>query len=294
MQIERQEARVFLAVLEEGGFSRAADALHVSQSAVSQTIANLEHKLGTQLLRRGARPALTEAGQRLLRFAELLTKEERETLEDIQQIRTGALSTLNLAVNSMVNRCFGRELLLEFCEQNPLTRLKLDVAPSKEIIAGVADNRWELGFGPFQSQMPGTFTTRPLLDEVRLLVVHEAHPDFRALMSDPAQVLEGTTLLTSYLDDSLRPAGASRLREAFRSVWEVSNLSLRLALAEAGKGLLYLSDRLLPQLEGYEEVKGLPLSRIPRSVGIYHQNHKPLSEGAKRFLAICERHFADG
>lgn len=292
MQIERQEARVFLAVIAEGGFSRAAEALHVSQSAVSQTIANLEHKLGTQLLRRLPQPVPTEAGQRLLRYAELVAQEETAVLTDIQQIRTGALSTLNLAVNSMVNRCFAQELLLEFCERNPLTRLKLDVVPSREIISGVVNNRWELGFGPFQRQMPGQVELRPLLTEERLLVVHESHPAFTALMQDPAAVLGSTTLLTSYLDDALKPGGGDRLRDAFRDVWEVSNLTLRLALAEAGKGLLYLSDHLLPQLSGLHEVQALPLSRIPRSVGLYHQKHKPLSGGAKRFLAICEQRFS--
>jgi DNA-binding transcriptional LysR family regulator len=45
MQIERNEIRTFSAVIEEGGFGRAAERLNVSQSAVSQTIANLEHKL---------------------------------------------------------------------------------------------------------------------------------------------------------------------------------------------------------------------------------------------------------
>ncbi|MEM1433966.1 MAG: LysR family transcriptional regulator [Pseudomonadota bacterium] len=291
MQIERQEARVFLAVVAEGGFSRAADALHVSQSAVSQTIANLEHKLGTQLLRRGSQPVPTEAGQRLLRYAEMIAKEERETLTDIQQIRTGALSTLSLAVNSMVNRCFARELLLEYCDQNPLTRLKLNVVPSKEIISGVIDGRWELGFGPFQNRMPGQFNLRPLLDEQRVLVVHESHPQFQALTHSPVDLLGETTLLTSYLDDGALSGGGQRLRDAFRSVWEISNLRMRLALAEAGKGLLYLSDHLLPQLDGLHEVTGLPVSRIPRAVGIYHQKHKPLSEGAKRFVAICERRF---
>ena len=53
MQIERHEIRVLSAVIEEGGFSRAAERLNVSQSAVSQAIANLEHKLNTALLVRG-------------------------------------------------------------------------------------------------------------------------------------------------------------------------------------------------------------------------------------------------
>ena len=43
---------------------------------------------------------------------------------------------------------FGIALLREFSERNPLTRFKVVVAPSREIVYGVADGRWELGFGP--------------------------------------------------------------------------------------------------------------------------------------------------
>ena len=292
MQIERNEIRVFAAVVEEGGFSRAAERLHISQSAVSQAVANLEHKLDTRLLLRKGRPKLTEAGKRLLSFAQTLVNEEQRTLADIQRIRTGALSTLNLAMNSVVSRVHGRTLMLEFCERNPLTRLKLDVAPSREIIYGVEDERWELGFGPFQHNMPGHFQLTPCFTEARLLVVHEAHPRYAALTADPETELSGTTLLTSYLDDAARrPGQEQRLRNQFAGVWEVSNLELRLALAEAGKGVTYLSDLLLGQLDGFHPIGGLEISRFEREVGLYYQRHRALSEGARRFIAVCEAHF---
>lgn len=295
MQIERNEIRVFTAVVEEGGFSRAAERLHISQSAVSQAVANLEHKLDTQLLLRRGRPRLTEAGKRLLAFAQTLINEEQRALADIQRIRTGALSTLNLAVNSVVSRVHGRALMLEFCERNPLTRLKLDVAPSREIIYGVEEDRWELGFGPFQHHMPGHFVTTPYFTEARLLVVHEAHPSFERLLAEPDATLPSVTLLTSYLDDATRrPGQEQRLRNQFASVWEVSNLELRLALAEAGKGVTYLSNLLLDRLEGFHPIEGLEISRFEREVGLYYKRHRALSEGARRFVAICERRFSAG
>ena len=196
MQIERHEIRIFSAVVEEGGFSRAAERLNISQSAVSQAVANLEHKLDTQLLLREKQPELTEAGKRLFSYTQTVINEEHNTLQDIQQIRTGALSTLNLAMNSMVNRFHGRELLLEFCERNPLTRLKLDVAPSREIIYGVDADRWDLGFGPFSKHMPGHLVTEPYFAERRLLVVHQNHPRFDALRQHPERELGQATLLT--------------------------------------------------------------------------------------------------
>src|SRR6185503_11127583 len=131
MQIERNELRCFQAVIETGGFSRAAERLDLSQSAVSQTIANLEHRLGAVLLRRGHPPQLTEAGIRLLRFAETMLNEERETLSDIARIRSGALSTLSLALSPATNARFGIALLRDFSQSNSLTRFKVVVASSR-------------------------------------------------------------------------------------------------------------------------------------------------------------------
>jgi DNA-binding transcriptional LysR family regulator len=290
--IERHEVRTFNAIVEEGGFSRAAEKLNVSQSAVSQTIANLEHRLSTRLLIRGKKPELTEAGKRLFTYARTVINEEQLALDDIEHIRTGDLSTLNLAMNSMVNRIYGSELLLGFCEDNPLTRLQLDVAPSQAIIYGVDEDRWELGFGPFRQQMPGHFALHPYLGEERVLVVHEDHPRAAEIVRDPLTVLAETVLLTSYLDESPRRT-PRRLRDHFQAVWEVGNLELRLALAAAGKGVTYLSDRLLDSAPGMQVIENAEIGKIQREVGVFHKKHRALSEGARRFLAICERRFAN-
>ncbi|MEM7003976.1 MAG: LysR family transcriptional regulator [Pseudomonadota bacterium] len=289
--VERHEIRVFDAIISHGGFSRAAEHLNVSQSAVSQAIANLEHKIGTQLIVRGRTPELTESGRRFYTYTSLVLNEEHQALQDIDNIKSGSLSTLSLATNSMVNRYFSRTLLLSFCDLNPLTRLKLDVVPSKEIIYGVAEGRWELGFGPFQREMPRHFRTKVYFDETRWLAVHEQHPLFQKLMHDPASCLAETTLLTSYLDEATGPSSPSRLRSQFAAVWEISNLDMRMDLAAAGKGVVYLSDQLLQDANGMHAIPGLSAASIPRQVGIYYRRHEPLSQAAKLFIGLCDRHF---
>ena len=300
MRIERNEIQVLNVVVEEGSFSRAAERLNLSQSAVSQAIANLEHKLDAPLLIRGAPTKPTEAGLRLFSFAQTVEHEEANALEDLARIKSGTLTTLNLAINSMVNRLHGRELLLTFCARNPLTSLKLDVAPSREIVRGVAEDRWELGFGPFERRMPGQLQTHAFFTEQRTLVVHRNHPAYEALRRTPAQCLGEATLLTSYLDDAAQrpaqrpphaPQRPPRLRNVFGSVWEISNFSLRIALCEAGMGVTYVSDRMLDSLDGFTRIDGPAFANIHRRVGLYYKKHKPLSEAAKRFAAICRDYF---
>ena len=304
---------MFSAVVEANGFGRAAEQLGISQPAVSQAIAKLEHKVGTALLVRNSTPKLTEAGVRFLKFTQSVINAEQSALEDIHALKAGSLSTLSLAMSSMVNRIYGEQLLLQFCDQNPLTRLQLEVVPSREIIYGVDEGRWELGFGPFQHRMPGHFTTQKFFTEQRLLVAHENHADFSALMTQPAATVPSVPLLTSYLDDAAKRPGLERMRNQFSAVWEVSHLGLRLALAKSGKGITYLSDKLLtptqetqtkanaagqsstgefPQITGFAPISGLDISVIPRDVGLYYKTDSPLSEGARRFIGIVQRRFS--
>jgi DNA-binding transcriptional LysR family regulator len=88
--MEIRELRAFVAVAEEGGMSAAARRLHVSQSALSQTIQSLERELGVQLLVRdyaGARP--TDAGKALLEEARALLDRHDRALAAI----SGAAAT---------------------------------------------------------------------------------------------------------------------------------------------------------------------------------------------------------
>jgi DNA-binding transcriptional LysR family regulator len=287
MHIERNELRCFHAVIESGGFSRAAERLDLSQSAVSQAIANLEHRLGTSLLRRGTPPQPTEAGLRMLRFAETMLNEERETLADINQIKSGALSTLSLALSPAANSRMGVALLKEFCERNPLTRLKVVVAPSREIVHGVAEGRWELGFGPFHHNMPAHFALHPCFSEVRRLMIALDHPARASLLRDAVGTVRGLPLVTSYLDETARRSSGERLRDSFGSVWEVSHMELRLALVADGKGVTYVSDLLTAVPAQLVPVVGLPYSEIERQVGAYCLKHQPLSQAGARFLALC-------
>jgi DNA-binding transcriptional LysR family regulator len=294
MHIERNEIRCFQAVIEAGGFSRAAERLDLSQSAVSQTIANLEHRIGAVLLKRGHPPQLTEAGIRLLRYAETVLNEEREALADIAQIRTGALSTLSLALAPATNARFGLTLLKDFSERNPLTRFRVVVAPSREIVYGVSDGRWELGFGPFQHSMPEYFAFHPCFPEVRRLMIAADHPSREALTRDPETVLRTLPLITSYLDDAPRRPGGHRLRHSFGAVWEVSHLDLRLALAAQGKCVTYVSDLVTHVPPELVAIEGLPFSSIERQVGVYYLKHQPLSQAGGRFLALCREKWDAG
>ena len=283
--IETNEIRVFKAVYEENGFNRAAEKLHVTQSAVSQTIANLEHKLDTLLFHR--KPLkLTEAGMRLLHYAQTVLSEEETVLSDLRNIKNGVLSTLHLAMNSTVNSLYGGELVATFCDEHPLTRLKVSVLPSRQIITAISSDLWELGLGPFQQTMPDRFRTIPLFKEARYLVVSEDRSDVDASQSD---ILNRIPLIVSHLDDpDLRPT-IDKLRDNFGTIWEINDLALRLDLVKRGHGMTYLDHRVLQGEPKLKLLDRFSFSTIPLTFGIYYRRDKQISKGAHEFIDLCSR-----
>ena len=83
------QLEAFMAVAQEQSFSKAAEVVHLSQSALSQRILNLEEELQTTLfIRQHTGTTLTSAGQNLLRFCRskmILEKEFRQQLQQTEQ-----------------------------------------------------------------------------------------------------------------------------------------------------------------------------------------------------------------
>ena len=199
MRLENQELRVLASVVENNGFKNAADKLNISQSAVSQAIASLERKLEQRILVRSPlRP--TEAGVRVLTYAQHQAREEELLIADLGDIRRGQLAKLSLAVNSTINRYHAAALVREYCRHNPYARLQVEELPSRQVIQAVVAGSVELGMGPFQTHMPAV-ECLPLFDELRMLVVSRHHPRAQELLRRPQQVLSELPLLASYLDE---------------------------------------------------------------------------------------------
>ena len=283
IHLDTQEMRVFKAVCDAGGFKKAADRLYITQSAVSQTIAGLERKLDALLIERGKPMLLTESGRRLLAYAARSLEEEHHVLTDIGNIRQGVASSLEIAMSGTVSQLYGNELLEDYCDSNPLTRLKVDVMPSRKIIQGVISDALELGFGPFQHQMPNVLETIPLFTESRKLVINRSHPRLNSLLTEPENCIQEIPLMVSHLEDpDVRPA-IEKLRNAFGTIWEISNLTLRLNMVSRNIGMCYVDERVLtsnPICGDFVKLPGLGFSEIRLNFGLYYRKRRTLSTGS--------------
>ena len=297
MRLEINELRALQAVVETNGFGRAADKLHISQSAVSQAIASLETKLQMPLLRRGKPMVLTKGGSRLWEYANDVLRQEQKVLEDLTQLRSGEKQVIRLGINSTINRFHGPTLIASFfATVSPATTtLKVSELPSRELVYRTLAGDIDFAIGPFQKGMDA-FRTQPLFNETRHLVISPAHPQYQAMMAGDKQSLTASPLITSALDSpEMRPA-IQRIRDRFSSVWEVSSLNLRISMVQQGLGAAYIDNKLLESLEECREfavLKALPFASIERQAGIYYRREKSMNDASEHFIELCRQHWAE-
>ena len=95
-----QNLRAFIAVAESGSFSAAAQALHLTQPAISKRIALLEGELDTALFDRvGRRARPTQAGERLLQHARRIVRQISLAEQDVRDLATSVSGSLKLATS---------------------------------------------------------------------------------------------------------------------------------------------------------------------------------------------------
>lgn len=114
MHLEFRHLRTIKAIHEAGGLARAADILHITQSALSHQVKGLEEQAGVELFVRRAKPLkLSVAGHKLLRLAEKILPEIAATEAEFADLRQGRSGRLHIAIEC--HACF--EWLFPVLEQ---------------------------------------------------------------------------------------------------------------------------------------------------------------------------------
>lgn len=191
--LELQELKAFIPILEHGTFQRAASTLGVTQSAISQALANLERKAGVKLLDRGKPVRATPIGNRLLHHARAMLSHEQEIRSELSLMKVGHTLELSLAIDYLAEESFVADLLRPTLLRFPAARLRLHRFPAREIIRVVGEGLFRFGLGPFQRDMPG-LKTLPLFSVTSQLVAGRLHPGLDFYQRDPQAFLAECTL----------------------------------------------------------------------------------------------------
>jgi LysR family transcriptional regulator, low CO2-responsive transcriptional regulator len=229
MTITHAQLRAFHAVASEASFTRAAEALHVTQPTLSAQVKSLEESYGVLLFdRRGRRTAPTELGRQLLavtrRYFGLETEAE-QLLAATRGLRGGHLRVAADAPQHVM------AALSAFHRRYPGVRLSLSIGNSDEVLHQLLDHRSDIAIIADLQEDPRLFA-RPLRRDHLIAFVERAHPWAQRDAIGLAE-LAGQRLILREIGSTTRRAFEATLAKAAIPIGDVLEIGSREGVREA-------------------------------------------------------------
>jgi DNA-binding transcriptional LysR family regulator len=145
MTINLHHLRLFTAVVDEGGFTKAGAALHLSQPAISKSLNELERQLHLKLLDRGGRSAtLTAAGRLLYARSRELFGVERTAERELRELRGLKRGVLRIGASSAIATYMLPEILGRFHLRHPRVRVRVSSANTRRVLRSLLEARIDI------------------------------------------------------------------------------------------------------------------------------------------------------
>ena len=296
MEIGQVEA--FLAVGTFGGFRRAADALRVTQPAISARIRALEESLGVPLFVRSKTGlSLSAAGRAFRPHAEQLLHAAASARQAVHDLRPASGNAIQIAAALSICTYLLPDVLKRFQASHPKVMITVRSGHSKEVLEMVLTGQAEIGLAR-SLHHPGV-ETLSLRDDPLVLVSAPAGAMARAGRARLEEVAAAPLILfdRGSSDWTLSHGLFRRAGLVPNVVLEVESIEAAKRMVERGIGLAFL-----PQLAVVHEIRRRRLLAIEirdaeplrRSLDLIHPRQRPLTAEAQALLKTLRAAVADG
>jgi LysR family transcriptional regulator for metE and metH len=271
MHIEFRHLRTIRAIHQAGGLARAAELLHITQSALSHQVKGIEEQCGVELFVRRSKPLkLSAAGHKLLRLADRILPEIDALEEEFRGLRSGKSGRLHIAIEC--HACF--EWLFPVLEKfrHAWPDVDVDIRPGLAFGALPALMREEVDLvvSADPEDLGGVDFT-PLFDYEPVFVAAATHP----LAEKPFVVAEDfadQTLITYPVERSRLDVFTELLMPARiepRAIRQVELTAVILLLVASGRGVSVLPDWVLREVRTSSDYITRPLTETGVTKRLY-------------------------
>ncbi|MDX6384448.1 MAG: hypothetical protein QOK48_2021 [Blastocatellia bacterium] len=284
------QLEVFLAVAQEKSFSRAAEALHRTQPAVSQAIRRLETELGESLFDRSSKDGtLTAPGRVLFDFAQQMMNLRHHAHSAIRELRDLHRGKLSLGANEYTVMCL-LPLIPIFRARHPHIKIEVKRSLASRIPGEILGRDVEIGVVSFKPNDQAIKTVPVAMDELALIVAPE-HP-LAARKAVSVRELGAESFIAHNVPSPYR----EKVVKTFEKQRTPLNISMEMPTLEAIKRLVEkgLGVALIPRLAAQTEIErkqlvGLSVKemRLERRVHLIYRKGATLSHAAKAFLTVA-------
>ncbi|KIL40271.1 LysR family transcriptional regulator [Gordoniibacillus kamchatkensis] len=290
--MDMRHLQYFLEAARWKSFTKAAQALYITQPTISKMIKNLEEELGVALFDRiGKRIELTDAGSVLLTQAQHMVKSFEEMTSHLDELTKVKRGRIRIGLPPMVGASFFPKVIGQFREQYPGIMLQLFEDGSKKVEADVGAGELDIGVVLLPTNEE-QFASFPFVKQRLMLVVHPSH---RLAGSREASLLDlkDDAFLLFHENFALHDriiAECARLGFEPNVVYKSSQWDFISEMAAANLGVAFLPEAICRELDE-DRVRIVPLTNpaIPWHLAMIWRKDGYLSFAAREWIAFARQ-----
>jgi len=280
----------FLAVAEEGSFTRAASRVCRTQSAVSQNVKKLEEAIGVPLFARDMPElSLTEAGRAMVDRARRMLALRDDAIRQVGELRNLSSGTLTIAAHESAALYLLPAPLRRYFERFPRIKVGIHRRRLDEIPRQVMDREFDIGFVKDEPSFPELRSVLVYSDEM-ILIASPRHP----LAARPRLRVKDLGS-ESFMVHHMCVATEQKILRFFESHSTQCNIAAELWSFESIKHFVQqdVGLALVPRITVLHELSagtlvGLPLEELdmPRRIFMVYRNSGYVSDSAQQFIDV--------
>lgn len=292
--MEISQLEFFVSVVEEGGFSKAAERVFRTQPAVSIAIRRLEEEIGTPLFERSQKTlVLTQAGELFYDYAARILMLRDQALDVANELRSLQRGRVRIGANESTSLYLLPRLILDYRSRYPNVMVEIFRKTSDRLPREVLDRNVDFALMAYEP-VDSDLESFPVLQDELVFVVHPEHP-LANRHSVRIEDLGGE----SFLAHSVKTGSRRKVMDSFAQHHTPLNITMELATVETIKRFVQLKIGVafVPRMCVEEELDRGALVSVPvedlvytRTLwGTYLQSAN-LSPAAAAFLKILREH----
>lgn len=293
------QLKIFQKVVELEGFSKAAEAVHLTQPTVSSHIKELEIHFGCRLVdRMGKKAIATKAGKLLYSHAERLIALADETETAMAEFLGKISGHLAVGGSTIPGGYLLPRVIGEFTKRYPKVNISISVGDTEQIIRDILDSHLDFGVVGAETDKNRIAQKQLLADEMRLIVpadhkwAGKTAIDLQSLQKEPFILREKGSGTLKSLQKSLAAKGAGL--KSFRIAAELGSTASVIQGIKSGIGISILSPIAVADELKAASLKALTVKGLDLTRNFYltvHRDRTP-SPLARAFMEFLEERFA--
>jgi DNA-binding transcriptional LysR family regulator len=292
--MELNQLKVFCKVVEKKSFSKAGEAVFLSQPTVSLQVRALEQELGTRLLdRQGREIRTTQSGKVFYGYARRILQLAGEAEQAIEQLKGLIKGELAIGASTIPGEYILPSLLAEFKAKYPGIEINLVIGDTREIIQKVLDHEADIGVVG-QRERTDRLIFRGFTTE-RLMLIAPINPQWFTNEQITVGGLKKVPFILRESGSGTRGSVERKLREVgvketdLNIVMRAGSTAAVKKAVESGAGVSIISERAIENeiklgLLKKVTIKGLDLQREFFIVHRRERSHSPATKALLQFL----------